>query len=230
MDSLYASLAASESPPNLPAVTVDLVVLTIEDDELNVLLVRRKNEPFADQWSLPGGLVRMDESLEDAARRVLDLKTGIADIYLEQLYTFGEPNRDPRHRVITVTYYALVPLKTLTVLRTGATELEIGWSSTRPLRSLAFDHETIVNYALNRLQNKLDYMPVGVELLPERFTLSELQKVYEIILGQRIDKRNFRKKILGTEWLQKAEGVLRDGPHRPAQLYRFSSSYDSRNE
>ena len=212
-----------QSEGGAPAVTVDLVVLTISDGDLKVLLLRRLAEPFAGEWSLPGGLVRLTESLEDAARRVLNEKTGIPGIYLEQLYTFGNPDRDPRGRVITVAYYALVPIDVVPVLQAGRAERDIGWHSVRPKEDIAFDHEDIVERVLTRLQNKLDYTPVGVELLPVRFTLSELQGVYEIILGREVDKRNFRKKIRGKDWLVRAEGVRRDGPHRPAQLYRFAS-------
>lgn len=204
-----------------PAVSVDLVVLTILDDELQVLLVRRPQEPFAGTWALPGGFVRIDESLDDAARRLLLEKTGISDLYLEQLYTFGDPDRDPRMRVITVSYYALVPVGAVPILRASGAEADIGWRAAESARPLAFDHERVVAYALRRLRNKLDYTPVGVELLPERFTLSEMQRVYEIIMGRSMDKRNFRKRVRGKEWLERAEGVRREGPHRPAQLYRF---------
>jgi 8-oxo-dGTP diphosphatase len=204
-----------------PAISVDLVVLTILDDVLHVLLVKRRNEPFAGCWSLPGGRVHIQESLEDAARRVLSEKTGISHIFLEQLYTFGEPDRDPRQRIITVAYYALIPVDTTTVLRAGQAEQDIAWSPVPELERLAFDHEMIIETTLQRLRNKLDYTPVGLELLPEQFTLSELQRVYEIILGKAIDKRNFRKKIRGKDWIERTEGFRRDGPHRPAQLYRF---------
>ncbi len=204
-----------------PAISVDLVVLTILDDVLHVLLVKRRNAPFAGCWSLPGGRVHIQESLEDAARRALSEKTGISHIFLEQLYTFGEPDRDPRQRIITVAYYALIPVDTTTVLRAGHAEQDIAWTPVPELECLAFDHERIIETTLQRLRNKLDYTPVGLELLPEEFTLSELQRVYEIILGKAIDKRNFRKKIRGKDWIARTEGFRRDGPHRPAQLYRF---------
>ncbi|HDS74290.1 MAG TPA: NUDIX hydrolase [Firmicutes bacterium] len=204
-----------------PAISVDLVVLTILDDALHVLLVKRRNEPFAGCWSLPGGRAHIEESLEDAARRVLNEKTGISRIFLEQLYTFGEPNRDPRQRIITIAYYALIPFDTTTVLHAGHAEQDIAWAPVATLGCLAFDHEMIIEATLQRLRNKLDYTPVGLELLPEKFTLSELQRVYEIILGKTIDKRNFRKKIRGKDWIERTEGFRRDGPHRPAQLYRF---------
>jgi 8-oxo-dGTP diphosphatase len=229
-DSSHGSREIDRTMEEHPAISVDLVVLTIADDELRALLVKRRNEPFADAWSLPGGRILQHESLEDAARRVLTEKTGISDIYLEQLYTFGEPQRDPRERIITVTYYALVPLDAVTVLHAGLAEQSIGWFPVRPPMELAFDHTQIVDYALDRLRNKLDYTPVGVELLPETFTLSELQRVYEVIVGRTVDKRNFRKKIRGKDWLMRADEVRRDGPHRPAQLYRFASSPDVSHE
>ncbi len=210
-----------------PAISVDLVVLTIVDDSLRVLLVRRRHEPFAGVWSLPGGLIRSRESLEDAARRTLRQKTGVSDIFLEQLYTFGQHDRDPRGRVVTVAYYALVPVDTVTILRADGAEADIGWVPVSPMAPLAFDHERIVDYALERLRNKLDYTPVGIEFLPGRFTLSELQSVYETILGTPLDKRNFRKRMRGKDWLEESDTERRSGPHRPARLYRFVSSDDN---
>jgi 8-oxo-dGTP diphosphatase len=204
-----------------PAVSVDVVILTIFDDALRVLLVKRTHEPFQDMWALPGGFVRADESLEDAARRQLLEKTGVADIYLEQLYTFGDQGRDPRLRVITVAYYALVPVGMVPPFPQEGGGAVVAWWPVAAQPPLAFDHAGIVVYTLSRLRNKLDYTPVGVELLPERFTLSQLQRVYEMIMGKSVDKRNFRKKIRGKEWLERTEGTQRDGPHRPAQLFRF---------
>ncbi len=204
-----------------PAVSVDVVILTILDDTLQVLLVKRTHEPFKGMWALPGGFVKIEESLDEAARRQLLEKTGLGDIYLEQLYTFGDPTRDARLRVITVAYYALVPVGAVPSFPQEGDGSVVAWWPVRAHLALAFDHAKIVSYALLRLRNKLDYTAVGTELLPERFTLSQLQRVYEIIMGKSIDKRNFRKKIRGKEWLERAEGTRRDGPHRPAQLYRF---------
>ena len=202
------------------AVSVDVVIFTILNEQLHVLLVRRESDPFQGMWALPGGMIRANETLEDAARRQLQQKTGVRDVYLEQLYTFGDPGRDPRMRVFTVAYYALASADTV---RTSEPEEHrgISWWPVEQLVPTAFDHGQIISYALTRLRNKLDYTPVGIELLPEQFTLSELQKVYEAILGNPIDKRNFRKKIRGKDWLAKGEGTRRSGPHRPAQLYRF---------
>lgn len=210
-----------DSRERQPAVSVDVVILTIFDDTLRVLLVKRTHEPFKHMWALPGGFVKVDESLEDAARRQLLEKTGVADIYLEQLYTFGDQDRDPRLRVITVAYYALVPVGTVPSFVQDGGGAAVTWSPVEAHPPLAFDHAAIVAYALSRLRNKLEYTPVGMELLPERFTLSHLQRVYEAITGRAVDKRNFRKKMRGKEWLERAEGTQRDGPHRPAQLFRF---------
>ena len=201
-----------------PAVSVDVVIFTILDETLQVLLVKRETEPFTGMWALPGGMIRSDETLEDAARRQLQQKTGVRDVYLEQLYTFGNPGRDPRMRVFTVAYYALAPETAVMTSESAG----IAWWPAHELVPTAFDHGDIIRYSLERLRNKLDYTPVGVELLPQRFTLSELQKVYEAILGKPIDKRNFRKKIRGRDWLVKCEGTRRNGPHRPAQLYGFA--------
>ncbi|RMF26477.1 MAG: NUDIX domain-containing protein [Chloroflexi bacterium] len=202
-----------------PYVTVDVVIFTLLDDDLKVLLIRRKNPPFAGKWAIPGGFIEMDESLEEAALRELEEETGVRDVYLEQLYTFGDPDRDPRGRVITVAYFALVPANTITP-RAGSDASEARWWSMYDLPDLAFDHEQILKYALTRLRYKLEYTAVGFELLPESFTLSELQRAYEIILGEKLDKRNFRRKILSAQVIEPT-GEYRTGEGRPARLYRF---------
>jgi len=202
-----------------PAVTVDVVIFTLRDGDLQVLLVRRKKPPFQGMWALPGGFVRIDESLEDAALRELEEETGVRDVYLEQLYTFGDPDRDPRGRVITVAYFALVPANAVHACA-GDDAAEARWWSMYHLPPLAFDHADILAYALQRLRYKLEYTAVGFELLPETFTLSELQAAYEVILGEKLDKRNFRRKILSADILEET-GEYRTGEGRPAKLYRF---------
>jgi len=181
-------------------------------------LVKRKHDPFADFWAIPGGFVNIDESLESAARRELEEETGVRDVYLEQLYTFGAVGRDPRGRVISVAYFALAPVSL--VVRGGSDASEARWWSTSRLPSLAFDHDDILKYALKRLRYKLEYSAVGFQLLPDKFTLTELQQAYEIILGEPLDKRNFRRKILEAEMLEEA-GVRREREGRPARMYRF---------
>jgi 8-oxo-dGTP diphosphatase len=203
-----------------PALTVDCVVFGFDEGDLKVLLVRRDLEPYRGKWALPGGFVQMDESLDDAARRELQEETGIAKLYLEQLYTFGEPERDPRGRVVTVAYYALVKLTAHGVQ--AATDAEsAAWFPVSDVPRLAFDHEQILEVALTRLKGKVRYQPVGFELLPVKFTLSELQHLYEAILETPLDKRNFRKKILGTELLIELDEIQQDVAHRAARLYRF---------
>lgn len=206
-----------------PAVTVDLVILTISGNELKVLLIRRGVEPFRNCWALPGGFVEMSESLENAAARELREEAGVENVYLEQLYTFGEPDRDPRGRVISVVYFALVDAEGLHVAAASDAK-DAAWHSVFNPPRLAFDHAEVLNYAVGRLRNKLEWTTVGYELLPKRFTLSQLQRVYEIILERRIDKRNFRKKVLAQGQLRELEETRKDGAHRPAKLYSFKKS------
>jgi 8-oxo-dGTP diphosphatase len=202
-------------------VTVDVVIFTVRDGVLHVLLVRRAAPPYAGRYAIPGGFVHEDESLEAAALRELAEETGVRDIYLEQLYSFGDPGRDPRGRVVTIAYFALIASDDLR-LTAGTDAAEARWFPTSALPPLAFDHRRIVNGALERLRNKLEYTTVGFQLLPVKFTLGELQTVYEAILDKRIDKRNFRRKIQLLGILT----PLRESRHtgrRPARLYRFSA-------
>ncbi len=203
-----------------PAVTVDCAVFGLDDADLKVLLIRRKIEPFSGKWALPGGFVRIDESIDSAARRELSDETGLSRLYLEQLYTFGEPDRDPRERVISVAYYALVKLSAHTV-QAATDAAEVAWFPVAELPKLAFDHERIVETAMKRLKAKVRYEPIGFELLPEKFTLGELQRLYEAVLEQSLDKRNFRKKILSMELLEALDEYQQDVAHRAAQFYRF---------
>lgn len=204
-----------------PSVTVDVVILTVRGGKLEVLLVKRKHWPFEGMWAIPGGFVTPDESLEDAAKRELAEETHVRDVYLEQLYTFGDPGRDPRTRVITVVYYALIRTEQLHI-RAADDAADAGWYPLAALPPLAFDHRKILEYTLTRLQGKLEYTTIGFQLLASEFTLSELQAVYEAILNRPMDKRNFRKKVLQTGILEATEHTRREGQHRPARLYRFS--------
>ncbi len=202
-------------------VTVDIVIFTIKSEELHVLLVKRGIQPFKGQFALPGGFVHEEESLHEAALRELREETGVSDVYLEQLYSFGAPNRDPRARVITVAYYALIAADR-SHLAAGTDTTEAHWWPVGRLPKLAFDHRTIFDYALERLRNKLEYTTVGFQLLPEKFTLTELQRVYEAILEQKLDKRNFRRRIDLLK-IVKPTSEYRRGEQRPARLYRFAS-------
>jgi 8-oxo-dGTP diphosphatase len=207
-------------PHPRPALAVDCVVFGLDEADLAVLLIRRGVEPFAGKWALPGGFVRVDESVDEAARRELVEETGLARVYLEQLYTFGALDRDPRERVVSVAYYALVNLADHRV-RAATDAREAAWFALSDLPALAFDHEAIVTLALERLRGKVRYRPVGFELLPPKFTLTMLQRLYEKILEKEIDKRNFRKKVLSMGLLEELDEVEHDVAHRAARLYRF---------
>ena len=202
-----------------PLVMVDVVIFTLQDDDLQVLLIRRRRPPQEGMWAIPGGAIGRDEALEAAALRTLEEETGLKDVYLEQLYTFGDPTRDPRERAITVAYFAVVPA-TRVVPCAAEDKDRVRWWSIYELPSLAFDHAAILIYALTRLRYKLEYTVVGFELLPEDFTLTELQNAYEIVLGEKLDKRNFRRKILSAGVIEPSQGY-RTGEGRPARLYRY---------
>lgn len=203
-----------------PSVTVDVLIFTIVGDELKVLLVKRAIEPFKNMWSMPGGFIKNGESLDKAVWRVLTEKTPAKDVYLEQLYTFGDPQRDPRDRVVTVSYFALISAQNLTQ-PTSRGVSDIAWFPVQKLPDLAFDHQQIIQYGLNRLKSKAGYSNIVYGLLPNKFRLSALQKIYEIILGKLLDKRNFRKKMLSFGLLEPTGEKELAGAHRPAMLYQF---------
>jgi 8-oxo-dGTP diphosphatase len=200
-------------------VTVDIVVFTVHEQTLQVLLIERGIDPFKGRYALPGGFVRAEETLEQAAFRELLEETGTKDVYLEQLYTFGDPHRDPRGRVVTVAYYALVPTDKSPLLA-GTDAAAAGWYPVSALPPLAFDHKRIVEYAVDRLRNKLEYTNVGFQLLPAKFTLSALQALHEAILGKPLDKRNFRRKVLGLGLVKPSKEMQATG-RKPAQLFSF---------
>jgi 8-oxo-dGTP diphosphatase len=203
-------------------VTVDIMIFTLRKGSLQVLLVKRGVPPFEGQYAIPGGFIRGDESLEEAALRELHEETGVRNVFLEQLYTFGYPKRDPRGRVITVAYYALIASDKLSLVA-GADAAEAQWFPASSLPPLAFDHKSILDYGLERLRNKLEYTTVGFQLVPEKFTLGELQAVYEAILGRQLDKRNFRRKLSLLGILKPLREWQRTG-RKPAQLFRFAAA------
>jgi 8-oxo-dGTP diphosphatase len=202
------------------ALTVDCVVFGLDADALKVMLIQRALPPFEGKWALPGGFVRLDETLDEAARRELEEETGLRNIYLEQLYTFGAVKRDPRERVVSVAHYALVNLADHNV-KAATDASDAAWFSVDEVPSLAFDHADILGMALKRLQGKLRYQPVGFELLPKKFTLSQLQHLYELVLERELDKRNFRKRVLAMDLLIETDEVQQDVAHRAARLYQF---------
>ncbi len=204
-----------------PSVTVDTVIFTLRQEELQVLLVRRKHWPYEGMWAIPGGFVNMDESLEEAARRELAEETGVddPDICLEQFHAFGDPGRDPRTRVITVAYFALIAADRIHP-RAGSDAADTRWFSAYRPPPLAFDHADILAWAIRRLRHELEYTSLASQLLPETFTLSELQEVYERLLGERSDGREFRRRMLASGILAQTPYV-RGSTHHPARLYRF---------
>lgn len=212
------------SPPadQRPAVSVDVIIFSLDmaASDLKTLLVRRRNPPFAGMWAIPGGFLRYGEALDAAARRKLQDETGVHDVYLEQLFTFGNPQRDPRGHILTVTYFSLVPSEILD-LHAGSDTTEAALHSVYAPPPLAFDHAEILAYALQRLRYKLEYTAAGFELLPDEFTLSELQQAYEIVLAEKLDKRNFQRRIVESGILEET-GQVRTGRKGPRpMLYRY---------
>ncbi len=203
-----------------PALTVDCIIFGLDKKDLKVLLIRRGIEPYIKKWALPGGFVNMDEGLEAAALRKLEDETGVKDVFIEQLFTFGSVDRDPRGRIVSIAYFALVNLNEHPV-HASADADDAAWFGIDELPELAFDHKEIMETAIKRLRGKVVYQPIGFELLPSKFTLTQLQQLYEIVLGVEINKRNFRTKILKMDILEQLERQ-ENVPHRPAYLYQFN--------
>lgn len=212
----------SFSPPTRVLLTTDIVLFTIQQERLKVLLVRRASEPYKSFWALPGGFVQEGESLPDCARRELLEETSVDEAYLEQLFTFGDPDRDPRGRVVTVAYFALVRSDNL-VLAADTDADAAAWFPTDELPDLAFDHAEILSVARERLSAKVEYSTIAFQFLPEEFTLSQAQSVHEAVLGQSLDKRNFRTALKSRGLVKGTGRKLRDGPHRPAELFRLNT-------
>lgn len=206
-----------------PAVTTDCVIFGFDNGELKVLLIERGIEPFKGRWALPGGFLQMDENTDQCARRELFEETGIENLFIEQLYTFSDVDRDPRGRVVTVSYYALVKLSDYK-LQAGDDAKNAQWFPISKVPALAFDHDRILRVALNRLRAKIRYQPIGFELLPERFTMPELQNLYESVLEMQLDRRNFRRKILDTGLLIDHNESVKGLPHKGAKYFSFNKN------
>ena len=203
-------------------VTTDVVIFTIKDGKLKVLLVKRAHEPFKSKWAIPGGFIRISETIDSAAIRILKEKTNVQNIYLEQLYTFGDPMRHPTSRVITCAYFALIRSDDIELSFEDNSEItEVQWHPVYSLPPLAFDHKEIIEYSLKRVRERLEFCPIAFQLLPPKFTLTELQKSYELILAKKLDKRNFRKKFLAASILKELDEYTKSGSKRPARLYMF---------
>ena len=208
---------------NKPYVAVDTVVFTIIGGKLSVLLIQIETGIYKDKWAVPGGLVGADESLDDSATRVLSEKANLKNVFLEQLYTFGDPNRDERGRSISVAYFSLIPdHKKFEIVKKDYYK-DIKWFSISTLPDMAFDHKKIISVGHERLKNKLSYTNVAYSLLPKEFTLTQLQRVYETILERKLDKRNFRKKIESLDIINDTNKIQSDVSHRPAKLYSFKN-------
>ena len=202
-------------------VAVDAVVFGYKDKTLNVLLIKRNIEPFKDSWALPGGLVLEEENLEQAVERELKEETNVTVDYLEQLYSFGNLGRDPRNRVVSITYFALVKPEHHEI-KADTDAMDVAWFDVHKLPELAFDHKMILDKAKERLQNKLTYEPIGFDLLENKFLFSDLEKLYMTILEKQIDRRNFRKKILSFDILEELDEKVSEGRGRPANLFKFN--------
>ncbi len=202
------------------ALSVDCVIFGFDDNELKVLLIKSDLEEFHDEWSLLGDLVMPNENLDSASYRVLKDRTGLDDVFLEQVYTFGDVNRHPAGRVITTAWYSLINIKDHQL---SLAHNELHWHPVNEISTLAFDHKKILDTCLKQLQSKIDEHPIVFNLLPEKFSLRELQSLYESIHGTKLDRRNFRKKFFLMDWLIDVNELEQDVPHRPGKLYRFNA-------
>lgn len=203
-----------------PSVTTDVVIFTIDEGELQVLLIKRSNQPFRGSWALPGGFLHKNETSHEAAIRILREKAGVKNVFIEQLYTFDHAGRDPRGAILTVTYFALVPKNKIKFAKDKSPETP-AFFNVKKLPKLAFDHKQIVDYARKRLSYKLEYTNVVFSFLPKLFTLGQLQSTYEFILGRKLDKRNFRKRFLQVGLVKATSKIHSGSRQRPARLYRF---------
>ena len=203
-----------------PAVTTDCVIFGFNGERLQVLLIERGIEPYIGRWAFPGGFLKMDETAEEGAKRELKEETGLENAYIQQLHTFSAPNRDPRERVITIAYYALVKIQEV---KGGDDAASARWFPLDEIPPLAFDHDYILRMATQRLREQIHFQPIGFELLPEKFTIKELQSLYEAILGINFDRRNFAKKMLHLEILTELNETVWPTPKREARLYKFNS-------
>lgn len=202
-----------------PSVTTDCVIFGFDGSKLKVLLIERGIEPYKGRWAFPGGFLNMEESAEEGALRELQEETGLTGAYIEQFHTFTDPKRDPRERVITIAYYALVRIQDV---KGGDDAAKAQWFALDEIPQLAFDHDMILSMAQSRLRERIHFQPIGFELMPEKFTMKDLQELYEAILGVRFERSNFAKKMLHYELVEQLEETVWPTPKREARLYRFN--------
>ena len=217
----YISVLNTHKMQQAIKLSVDAVVFGYEAQTISVLLIKRKYDPYKGKWAIPGGFVLNNESLEEAVERELKEETGIKINYLEQLYTFGNPKRDPRSRVVSVAYFGLIKPSAFKIFAATDAE-EVQWFKINELPKLPFDHEEILKTAISRLQGKITYEPIGFELLDTKFPFSDLEKLYTTLLGRPIDRRNFRKKFLSLKILDELDEKVSNGSGRPANLFKFN--------
>ena len=207
-------------------ITVDIIIFTIRDKKLNVLLNKRIEEPYKNKYVLPGGFIYEELSLEENAIKILKRDTNITEVYLEQLFTFGEPKRDPRRRIISTSYFALINFSNQKIIENKIKFNETKWFEINKLEKsqIGFDHLDMINLAIKRIKNKIEYTDICFQLLNTKFSLNELKETYEIILEKEIDKRNFSKKILSLDLLKDTKEFKKEGKMRPAKLYSFKKN------
>lgn len=206
----------------IKALSIDNLIFGLDEDELKILLVKQTDPLHQGKWALPGGWIRYDENLRDAAYRLLEELTGVRDLFLEQLKTFGRVDRFPNERVVTIAYYALVSADKFSLVA-GQSAADVSWQSVNNLPELVYDHAEIVAHGLKVLRHQVCHQPIGFNLLPEKFTLLQLQALYEAILNTKLDKPNFRRKIMKMNLLSPCNEKQQGVPHRAANLYRFDS-------
>lgn len=204
----------------LDSLSIDCVIFGFNEGELKILLIKRAGEPQKGKWALPGGFVGKNENLNDSAKRILEELTGLKNIYMEQFHSFGDVKRYPLHRVVSIAYYALIKIDAYRI-RPAANAEEVKWFPVSKVPRLVFDHNEILKEGFERLQNNVKYHPIGFELLPEKFTLTQLQSLYEAVLGKELDKRNFRKKILSMDLIVKLNESQTNVAHRAARFFKF---------
>ncbi len=211
------------SLPHLQSIfTADCAIFGFKEGELHVLLIERNEYPFKDWWALPGFFVEHNETIDDAVKRILFEHTGLTNIYMEQLYTFGGLHRHPQGRIITVAYYAMLRLEALNSLKASSNYVRnASWHPLKDLPELAFDHKHIIEKSIDKIRRKVSHSPIAFELLPEKFTLTQLQQLYEAIWDKKLDKRNFRKKMLNYNILKELNEKQKGVSYRAAKLYKF---------